>query len=400
VRATDPIETAWYHFPDIRERPELERKPNGPLDEPRVRRNFLTWAFFLAQVSAAEALLTGAAKAQGDDISENTATHSDPQFEGLPSEAVQGRFDVAEATVVAPPSSSVIAQNGDTGVQTHALPLSALAGHTPPVGAAVGAAGSGSQGPTIIGSGGSPNNSLPNMLPEIGGTEQIPPPPITVDIGLKPLLGFDVNIDVGGLVSANVGLQLDPNGLLGSLVGDVTHLLANPLHEVTDLVGSLTNDLGHLLNGDGLGLGDLLQTSPLNLSELTGLTLNDGIAGLLGQNGHSGASSASDAMHEPAVAAITGTSDAATQTLFGSGGVINILGGLTSVAQHDVLFAEGRHTDYSVALQDHATSDTGGGATSDITATVETPPADHQPAADTVIADLPHLDDLVARLTI
>ena len=91
------------------------------------------------------------------------------------------------------------------------------------------------------------------LLPDIGVTEQTPPPPITVDIGLTPLLGFDVTIDVGGLISANVDLDLN-NLLVGPLQG-VTNLLVDPLQDVTGLVGSLTADLGNLLNGDVLGSG-------------------------------------------------------------------------------------------------------------------------------------------------
>lgn len=390
-----------------------ERKANGPADEPHIRRNFLTWAFFLAQASAAELLLTGGAKAQAGELSENPLTRSDPQLNGLPNDAMQRKVDVAEAPVIASTSNSNITPNvaptTETADLTHSLPLSGIAGDAPPAGAAAGdsagASAVGSASPSPIGSGGSTNNSLPELLPDIGGTGLTPtPPPITVDIGLTPLPGFDVTIDIGGLINANIGLDL--NGLLDPLqalldpLQDVTNLLVSPLQDVTGLVGSLTDDLGHLLNGDGLGLGGLLQSS--QLSALTGLTLTDGIAGLLDGDGASaGALADLDDAHQPVVALVTSVTDAATQTLLGGGGVINILGGLTgAAAQSDDLYAHGRYTDYNVALRDNANSHRGD-ATADIAAVSDTPtPADHQPPTDPAIADLPSLDDLFTRLTI
>src|SRR5262245_24838139 len=402
MRAAGTPETDRYHFPEID-----QPKPNGPPGEQRARRNFLTWAFFLAQASAVELLLTGAAKAQAGEFSENPLTHPDgPQVDGLPNDAMQGKFDVAEAAVITPPSSSMttlsVAQLVDPPDQTQ-LSLPAIAGPTPADAAAsgsagaAGAVGSTSQGP--VGSSGNPTDSLPNLLPDIGGSERTLPPPITVDIGLTPHLGFDVTIGVGGLITANVGVDL---GLLVSgPLQNVTNLLVSPVQGATDLAGPPTNDLGHLLNGDGLGLGGLLPSSQQHLSELTGLTLTDGIAGLVGRSGDNASASASSALHgaqhEPAVALITNATDVAAPTLFGGGGVINILGGPANMAQHDDLYAQGRYTDYNVVLRDNAEPN-GGNAMHDIAAALRTPaPTDHPTDTTQHIADLPHFDDLLAR---
>ena len=375
--------------------PQLgEQKLHGPVEEQRARRNFLTWAFFLAQASAAELLLTGAAaKGQDDESPENPLQHSDPQVDALSTDAMQRKFDVAEAEIVSPPSSNTVAQNAvppiDTLAQTHPLPLSAINAQ-PSIGAAAGIGATGSTGSiqSHIGSGGSTDNSLPNLLPEIGGAEQIAPSPITVDIGLTPLLGFDVTIDAGGLISTNIGL-------------DLNDLLVNPLQTVTGLLDSLTNDLGNLLNNDVLGLGELLQSSPLNLGELTGLTLTDGIAGLLdGTGATSPAATLSNlglANAEPA-AVITDAAESLVGDLLGSGGVINFsLQAPAASAQADELYALGRYTDYNIALRDNA-EPTAADAAPDIAAVPETPPVpeDHLPA-DSASAGLLHLDEFMTR---
>ena len=150
------------------------------------------------------------------------------------------------------------------------------------------------------------------------------------------------------------------------------------------------------------GLGDLVQSSPLNLGDLTGLTLTDGLAGLLGQGGDgapallSSVSGAADS--EPALAAVTGANDFSALDLFGGGGVINILGGATNApAQLDDLYALGRYTDYNIALRDNAEPATGDAAP-DVAAVPDAPPSpDGQPPADTVIADLLPFDDLLTR---
>ncbi len=389
-----------------------EQNLNGPPDEQHERRNFLTWAFFLAQVSAAELLLTGPTKAQDVEIAQNPVNHLDPQSGAVPNEVMR-KFDVAEAEINAPSSNSVIAQNVapdiDTSAPTHPLPLSAIAGDTPPAGAA-GSAGSTQQ--ARIGSSGSTDNSLPTLLPDVGVTP--PPPPITVDIGLTPTPGFDVNVDVGGLISANIGLDpnglnlnldllgLDLDGLLVSPLQDATNLLVDPLQDVTGLVDSLTADLGHLMNGDVLGLGDLLQSSPLNLGDLTGLTLNDGLAGLLGQGGDSAPALLSPvsgaAASEPALAAVSGANDFSALDLFGGGGVINILGGATNApAQLDDLYALGRYTDYNIALRDNAEPAAGDAAARNRRGARRAATSDGQPPADTVVAELLPFDDLLAR---
>ena len=222
--------------------------------------------------------------------------------------------------------------------QNHPLPLGALADqHTLPVG---GTAGAGSSNP--IGSGGSAANSLPTMLPEIGGSTQTAPPEIDVHIGLSPLLGFDLQVDTGGLISG-IGL-------------DLGNLLVGPLETVTNLVDSLVTDLvtdlGNLLNNDVLGLGELLESGPLNLSELTGLTLTNGIAGLLGGS-EAGTASApltdGGAILAPLISLTTHDGELSAPGLLSSG-MINFPAVSASV-QLDELFAQGQHTDYNIALR-------------------------------------------------
>lgn len=375
--------------------PQLrEQKLDGPLEEQRARRNFLTWAFFLAQASAAELLVTGAAKAQADEPSENPLQHSDPQVGPAPTDAMQRKFDVAEAEIVAPPSSSTVAQNVvppiDTLAQTPSSPLSAIngqqqsAGTAAGVGTSAGVTGTAGSMQAPIESGGSTDNSLPNVLPDIGGSEQTPPPPITVDIGLTPLLGFDVTIDAGGLISTNIGL-------------DLNDLLVDPLPTVTGLLGSLTDDLGHLLNSDVLGLGEILQSSPLNLGELTGLTLTDSIT--LDRNGETSPAAplsiASLADTGP-TAVIADATEALAGSLLGSGGVINFTPQPAVQVQTDELYALGRYTDYNIALRD-STEPAAGGATPDVAVVSETPPADDHAPADPATAEFLHLDELITR---
>ena len=98
-----------------------DQKAPGQLDEQRGRRNFLTWAFVLAQASAAELLLTGATKAQNDELAQNLVNRSDLQSDALPNDVLQRKFDVAQAEIVAPSSSSVIAQNVAPDADTSAL---------------------------------------------------------------------------------------------------------------------------------------------------------------------------------------------------------------------------------------------------------------------------------------
>jgi hypothetical protein len=308
---------------------------------PRVRRNFLTWAFFLAQVSAAELLLTGGAKAQDDELSENPINRPEAPSGPLPDDVLQRTIDVAEAQFVAPPSSSIVGSqitpHLDAQAQDHLLPLGTLANqHTLPAG---GTAGAGSS--SRIGSGGSAENSLPTLLPEIGGSAQTPPPEIDVHIGLSPLLGFDLHLDTGGLIS---GVGLDLGNLLVGPLETVTNL-------VNSLVGDLVTDLGNLLNNDVLGLGELLESGPLNLSELTGLTLTNGIAGLLQGSGatvdaHFSSSAENGA---PLISLTTHDGELSAPGLL-SAGMINFPA-VSAPVQLDELFAQGQHTDYNIALR-------------------------------------------------
>jgi hypothetical protein len=372
VRVTEPIDEFIIHQ-DL-PRPNA-RPPHAELERQGGRRNFLTWAFFLAQVSALELLLTGATKAQADEISGNSINRSEAPSDPLPDDVPQRKFDIAEAQVAAPPSSSTVGSQVtphlDSLAQTHPLPPASAAEHTLPIG-------------TV---GGSAANSLPTLLPEIGSAEQTASPAIDVNIGLSPLLGFELHIDAGGLISG-VGL-------------DLGNLLVNPLESATDLVGSLVTDLGHLLNNDLLGLGQLLDSSPLNLSELTGLTLTNGIAGLLGGS-EAGAPSAllSDggAILAPLISLTTHDGALSAPGLL-SGGMINFPA-VSTPAQIDVLYAQGQHTDYNIALHNHA--QTGAEDASPLQTDIagilpETLAHEVQPPADSATALLSPLDEFLTR---
>ncbi|MPZ36467.1 MAG: hypothetical protein GEU95_00130 [Rhizobiales bacterium] len=335
-----------------------ERSLHVRLERQRGFKSFLTWAFFLSQVTAAELLLTGAAKAQEDEHSENSPTYSEAPSDELSNDAPQIKnVDVVEPEIIAPTSSAAIAPHVaphlDTPFQTHPLPLSPIAGQAPPTGAGS-AAGSGSQG--RVGSAGSVDSSPPTQLPDIGLTERTPPPSIDIDIGLTPLLGFDVNIETDGLIA---GVGLDLNNLVNNLVID-------PLQEASDVVDSLVTDLGTLLTNDLLGLDGLLgsgsESSSSSLIELTGLNLTDTIAGLLdtlndATSGETAAapSDSNAATSSQAATLITDPDELSAPDILSSGDII-------SFAEHTLaavndLFAQGQHTDYKIALHDDATLD-------------------------------------------
>jgi hypothetical protein len=362
---------------------------------PRIRRSFLTWAFFLAQVSAAELLATGAAKAQDDEASGNSASQPEAPSAPLADDALQQTIEVAQAPAVGPPSGSIVGSPAtphlDMPDATHLLPLPPGAEHTPPIGGIGGIGGSASTGLTPhIGSGGSTSNSLPTLLPDIGGAEQTTPPAIDVHIGLSPLLGFDLQIDTGGLISG-VGL-------------DLGNLPVGPLETVTGLVDLLVNDLttdvGNLLNNDLLGLGKVLESGPLNLSELTGLTLSNGIAGLL--NG--GEAGANPQTPTPLISLSTHDGELSAPGLL-SGGMINFPT-IGTAAPLDALYAQGQHTDYNIALHDDAAIGNGDAPATAPQADIagilpealahEAPP----PADDSAAALLSPLDEFLTRPTL
>ena len=153
-------------------------------------------------------------------------------------------------------------------------------------------------------------------------------------------------------------------------------------------------------------MGDLLESDPLNLADLTGLTLTDGIAGLLGarDNEPSGAlATHSGAASGPLAAAlITDAGDFLAPGLL-SGGMLNFPA-VSVLAQLDDLFAQGQHTDYNIALRVNARfdadeppppqPDTAGVAPADAT------PQHDQPATDSAISGLLPLDDLLTRLSV
>jgi hypothetical protein len=298
-----------------------ERTLHARLERQRGLKSFLTWAFFLAQLSAAEQLLTGAAKAQQDEPSDSAANRSeepppDPSTENAIHKSVGGG---AMEAIASPPSSSSTIQippmDDITSMPPHPHLSSPATAGAPPITGATGGGASGSA--ARVGSSGRAESSLPDLLPDHDSVDQVAPGPVHADTSLDSLLGFDLNLNADGLISTNIDLDL------GNVVGNLGNLLVTPLQEVTEIVDSLTDELGTLLNGTGLALGNVLD-STLDLSELTGLNLADGLSGLLGQDGT-----------EPTEQ----DGETATST---TDGLI------------DELFADGRYTNYNIALHDSA----------------------------------------------
>lgn len=373
-----------------------ERTPDHHLEQRRGRRNFLTWAFFLAQVSAAEALVTGAARTQDDDDWVNPAQRTDLPPDELPNEIVQQKMEVAEAATDGRPSSSAPGTSSPLSPLTPGQiqsPGAPNGGQTTPggtVGAGAGAAGR-------VGSSGNQESALPDMLPDLHFGIQMAPQPLPADISLA-LLGFEVNVDANDLIPGSVG----PN---------LTILIPDPLKGVGNLLDTLTSDLGdvlgNLLDNDGLVgglLGGIPETDAPNLGELTGLTLTNGVAGLLGgrdQDAPADPPSESDAAQTTAF--VTDTDEFSAPALL-SGGMLNFPIATTNAQpQIDELFAEGRHTNYNIALAE--TSERESGDTSpaqpDTPALPEgTAPADDQPHNDVSITDTSPFDDFVTRPTV
>jgi hypothetical protein len=361
VHAADKIGDAARHQPTQSDECAL----HAQLERHRGLKSFLTWAFFLAQIAAAEQLLTGGAKAQEDNSSDPAAKRSDVPPDTPPVQIAQVNTDGDEAHSITASSSSsstiptpLLIDSAPPQIHPH---LSSLAADSAPqhVGVADGGT-SGSAAQARIGSSGSLDDSPPVLLPD-----PIAPAPVDTDGSLPSLLGFELTIDASGLLSADVDLDL------GNL--DLGNLVISPLQEATHLVGSLTEELGNLLNGTGLALSELIDSGPTDLSELTGLNLTDALAGLLEQ----------------------GTTGALEQSGMRSPGAIDV--------QLDVLFVEGQYTDYNIALRDGAVlslDDTLAGELkiADVLAS-EPPPAD-QPPPDSAIADLLPFDEFVARPTV
>jgi hypothetical protein len=378
VRAAETTgETARDHLPRSGEQPpRLERQ--------RGLKSFLTWAFFLAQVSAAEQLLTGAARAQDDESSDHSAKRSEaPPDDALAENAIRKHVAGPDAEAMTSSASGSSAAHpppldDSTLSQAHAQLLSPAAGTLPHnVGAVSGGANGSAAAQARVGSSGHPDSSLPSQLPDLHVADQMAPPPLQADGDVSSLLGFELSLGDDGLI----GIDLD----LGNLVGTLDNLLAPPLQEVTELVGSVTNELGNLLNGTGLALGEVLDStgdvlgSALDLSELTGLNLTDGLSGLLEQGSTESAAQADE------------TAPSATETQI-------------TETQTDELFVEGRYTNYNIALRE------GAEPAADTTPLIElniadTPPNEpasdpapaDQPPPDTAIADLLRFDELETR---
>ena len=154
------------------------------------------------------------------------------------------------------------------------------------------------------------------------------------------------------------------------------------------------------MNDDLLGLGDVLESGPLNLSELTGLTLNNGIAGLLGGSEAGSDAGSGGATPAPLISLSTGDGELSAPGLL-SAGMINFPA-VSAQIQLDELFAGGQHTDYNIALR---TGESDAGDTS------PSPPAiadivpealadETPPPADSAAALLSPLDEFLTRPTL
>lgn len=371
------------------------------LEQRRGPRNFLTWAFFLAQVSAAEALATGAARTQDDDDWVNPAQRADLPPDELPDEILQQRMEVAEAASDGWPASSSpgtsplppLATPGQ--IQT---PVAPMGGHTPPAGT-VGAGAGAASAQGRVGSSGSQDSSLPDMLPDLHFGIQMAPHPADISLAL---LGFEVNVDANDLIPGSVGPNLNV-------------LIPDPLKGVTNLLDTLTSDLGNLFADNGLvggvlggtlggTLGGIPETNALNLGELTGLTLTNGLAGLLGQGGEAASAILQSETGSGQTAAFVTDADEFSAPPLFSGGMINFPTATAGApSQIDELFAEGRHTNYNIALGETSERNSGDAplAQSDTPALPEgTPPPDDQPATDASFAGNSPLDDFVTRPTV
>jgi hypothetical protein len=376
-----------------------ERPLHVRIERQRGLKSFLTWAFFLAQMSAAEQLLTGAAKAQHDDLLDHTAKPSeappDPALDEIAPAKTTGAG--SEAATASPPASSgfpLPTLDDDASTQMHPhLSSPASASTSLHVGLSGGAA-AGSAAHARVGSSGSPDHALPHLLPDLGLIKQMAPPTAGADGDLNSLLGFDLDIDAGGLISANIDL-------------DLGNLLVAPLQGVGELVGTLTEDLGNLLNGPGLALtedlGTVLNGTGLalgetldavasglssTLSELTGLNLTDGLAGLLDRDGAETPEQSSDAG--------SGADNLGASNL-GNLGASNAL--------PDDLFAEGQYTEYNIALRNGPEPVTdpplielniGDVLPTEPPAQAE-PAQTDQPPQDSTIAELLPLDEFATR---
>jgi hypothetical protein len=234
------------------------------------------------------------------------------------------------------------------------------------------------------------------MLPDLHFGIQMSPQPLPADISLA-LLGFEVNVDANDLIPGSVG----PN---------LTILIPDPLKGVTDLLDSLTSDLGNLLDGDGLVggiLGGIPETSALNLGELTGLTLTNGIAGLLEPRSEAASAAEQSESGAGQTAAFVTDADEFSAPALLSGGMINFPTATTNApSQIDELFAEGRHTNYNIALGDTSERDSGDASS----AQPDTPAlpggtlpqndqlqSNNQPQNDVSIAEQSSFDEFVTR---
>jgi hypothetical protein len=382
VRVADTIAEADRHHLSQ----SGERSLHVRLERQRGLKSFLTWAFFLAQLSAAEQLLTGAAKAQEDEFAGTAAKPSEAPSDSPLDQTAAGKAAGAEAESVAssPPGSSTIQLpplDDDMPAPIHPHFASPAA---PSTSSQVGGAASGSAAHARGGSSSSPDHSLPTSPSDLIAQT----PPVHADVSLTSLLGFEFDIDAGGLISANIDL-------------DLGNLLVAPLQEVTELVGSLTDDLGTLLNGPGLALtedvGNLLSGTGLalgetldtvvsnlssSLSELTGLNLTDGLAGLL----EGGSTDAPD----------QGGDTASDQISDAASGASNV--------QTDELFIEGRYTEYNIALRDGPELIVDQPSVIE-PSTADVPPSEppaqaDQPPPDSTIAELLSLDEFATRPTV
>ncbi len=146
--------------------------------------------------------------------------------------------------------------------------------------------------------------------------------------------------------------------------------------------------------------GGIPETNAPNLGELTGLTLTNGIAGLLGQGDENAPAAPQSESGAGQTAAFVTDADEFSAPALLSGGMINFPIATNTPSQIDELFAEGRHTNYNIALGDTSERDSADAspAQPDTSALPEgTPPPDDQPQNDVSIAEQSPLDEFVTR---
>jgi hypothetical protein len=323
--------SGFLHARDRGSWPDRRRRPS----------NFLTWAFFLAEVSVADLFFGKGAKA-ADDLGP-TSTIEDPP--AVAADDLNAWETVGKATELEPAAPDRLLDAGGSlmpmaTIEPAAAPgLSAING-IPFAGSSSGGGGGGGSGSgSSAGTDGSSADGAGSM----------------------PALSAEGSADLSDLLSelpagiaVDLGLDLQPLDLTFGLNGSLP-----PLYLGLD-VGTPFLDLS--FGGDALSDFDLgaglaasgMQTAFMQLGDSTGLSLFQGfgsatdfseIAPLV-----EGASTSS-----PSLLVEIGSSDVAPDGHISSDGSIVFATSLPAGTASDGLFSEGRYTDYNLVLQSQTT---------------------------------------------